>query len=36
MTDPNEPADLVPSITEAYLEHAAAEDQPTATPSKGC
>ena len=33
MTDPNEPADLVPSITEAYLEHAAAEAQPTATPS---
>ena len=32
MTDPDEAADLVPPITEAFLEHAAAEGQPAATP----
>jgi hypothetical protein len=32
MTDPDETANLVPPVTEAYIEHAAAEGQPGATP----
>jgi hypothetical protein len=32
MTDPDETADLVPPITAAFLEHAAAEGQPAAIP----
>jgi hypothetical protein len=32
MTGPNEPADLVPPITEAFLEHATMEGRPATTP----
>jgi hypothetical protein len=30
--DPNEPADLVPPITEAFLEHAVMKGRPATTP----